>query len=245
MAEEIKETKSTRRRRKVQEEAPVEVVEAEAAVAEEKVTKTPAEEKVDPALELLKQQNDLMKAEIEALKAQIANAQPQIIQIAPDTERIEFLWLAPVANENELLIAGGMYGKITGQVGNFSIPKNELSRMLDAEMRKYIETRWLIVLGGLDENERRMYGVDYKPGEVLDKEAFMRLLDIGKDIVGIYERLCDASRDVVAKLYFEAWGDPSKKRKVHRNVVVEMNKIAPKAGFKAILEGMNQEEIEQ
>ena len=188
MAEEIKEAKSTRRRKKVQEETPVVLAEA-GEPAKPTVMEPMAVNKTQSVseLELLKQQNELMKAEIEALKAQMANAQPQIIQVAPDTERIEFLWLAPVADENELLIAGGMYGKIVGKFGNFSIPKNELSRMLDAEMRKYIENRWLIVLGGLDDNERRMYGVDYKPGEVLDKEAFIRMLDIGKEIIGIYE----------------------------------------------------------
>ena len=240
MAEEVKETKSTRRRRKAQAEAPTTPDASKTEIAT--VNKMEAA-KVDPEIELLKQQNDLMKAQIEELKAQILNAKPQVIQIAPDTERIEFLWLAPVADENELLIAGGMYGKITGKIGNFSIPKNELSRMLDAEMRMYIENRWLLVLGGLDENERRMYGVDYKPGEVMDKEIFMRMLDMGENIIPIYERLCDSSKEVVAKMYYEAWTDPAKKAKVNRLTVVAMNKLASKPGLKAIIEGMNQEEI--
>ena len=241
MAEEIKTTKP-RRKRKVQEEKPVEATAAVEEVVEEAPAAGPANEetkKSEPSeIELLKEQIALIQAQNEALKAQL-EAKPQIIQIAPDTERIEFLWLAPVADENELLIAGGLYGKITGKVGNFSVPKNELSRMLDAEMRQYIENRWLIVLGGLNENERKMYGVDYKPGEVLDKEVFMRMLDYGKDIVDIYANLCDASKEVVAKMYYEAWTDPAKKIRVKRQTVVEMNKIRSQPGLKAIIDGMN------
>lgn len=245
MADEVKAPKTTRRRRKTVEETAVEPVVKETGTINV-TAETTAErlvKEVDLEVELLKQQNELMKAQLEALKAQIANAQPQVIQISPDTERVEFLWLAPVADENELLIAGGLYGKITGKVGNFFVPKNELSRMLDAEMRKYIENRWLIVLGGLDEKERMMYGVDYKYGEVLDKEIFMRLLDMGKDLIDVYEKLCSASKEVVAKLYYEAWTDPARKRKINRATVVAMNKIEPQKGFKSIITGMNEEDI--
>ena len=237
------EEKKTRRRRKVQEEQPVEPVETVETV-EEEVAPANATSATEAEVLLLKEQNRLLMAQMEELKAQISNARPQVIQLAPDTERVEFLWIAPVADENELLIANGLYGKITGKTGNFSVPKNELSRMMDAEMRKYIEDRWLIVLGGMDENERKMYGVDYKPGEVLDKEAFLGMLNLGKDIVGIYQNLCDASKDVVAKMYYEAWIDPVKKSKVHRATVVEMNKIASKPGLKAIIEGMNKADAE-
>ena len=246
MAEEKNTEVKRRRRKKALTEEPVSVSEEAATLMDEPEQEPKAEAestKPNPEVEALKEQNEWLKAQMEELKAQIVNMRPQVIQVSPDTERIEFLWLAPVADENELLIAGGLYGKITGKVGNFSVPKNELSRMLDAEMRKYIENRWLIVLGGLDDNERRMYGVDYKPGEVMDKEAFMRMLDIGPDIIGIYERLCDASKDVVAKMYYEAWTDQTKKKKVKRDTVVAMNKLAPKPGLKAIIEGMNQEDL--
>lgn len=252
MAEEKKTKRKYTRKAKTEAvvtEQPIEQVEAvaeeESAVVE---VPTSVEERmvveVNPEVELLKEQNEILKKQMDELKAQLNNVRPQVIQIANDTERIEFLWIAPVSDDNEWLIADGLYGKITGKVGNFSVPKNEFARILDSATRKYIENRWLIVLGGLDESERRMYGVDYKPGEVLDKEVFLRLLDIGKDIVDIYKDLCDASKEVVAKMYYEAWIDPSKSKKVKRDTVVAMHKIKAQPGLKAILDEMNRKDAE-
>ena len=235
-----------------QAEAVVEEAVVEEAVAEEVPTEVvadaPVEEpetvEVNPEVELLREQNEILKKQMEELKAQINNARPQVIQIANDTERIEFLWLAPVADDNEFLVADGLYGKITGKVGNFSVPKNEFSRILDSQTRKFIENRWLIVLGGLTDEERKMYGVDYKKGEVMDKDVFMRMLDIGKDIVDIYRDLCDASKAVVAKLYYEAWTDPNRRHKVKRETVVAMHKISSQPGIKAIIDEMNRADAE-
>ena len=240
------ETKNKRTRKK---SAPKEVVEEVVKVETEapvKVEKTKAEEpKVNAEAEALKEQNELLRQQIEELKKQMSAApQPQVIQITADTEMIDFLWLAPVADDNELQIADGLFGKITGKVGNFSVPKKDFSRMLDSATRKFIENRWLIVLGGFTDNERIQYGVDYKPGEVLDKDVFLRLLDYGELIVPIYEKLCDASKDVVSKLYYEAYMEPSKKAKVKRETVVAMHKIAPRPALKAIIDGMNAEDAQ-
>lgn len=253
MAEEKKTKRKYTRKAKTEKDVAEQPVAQEEVVAEEvpAVEKVPAsaeepvaEKESNLELELLKEQNEILKRQMEELKAQINNARPQVIQIANDTERIEFLWLAPVSDDNEWLVADGLYGKITGKVGNFSVPKNEFARILDSATRKYIENRWLIVLGGLDEAERRMYGVDYKHGEVMDKEVFMRLLDIGKDIIDIYKDLCDASKEVVAKMYYEAWVDPSKRNKVRRETVVAMHKMKAQPGFKAILDEMNRKDAE-
>ena len=234
------ETKKTTTRRRKKTEV---TVEAEAPVAVEAVEEPKAEAKANAEMDALKEQIELQKQQIEMLKAQIS-ATPQVIQISNDTERVDFLWLAPVADENELLIGGGVYGKITGKVGNFSVPKNELSRVLDAATRDYLESRWLLILGGLTEEERIQYGVDYKAGEVLDKQLFIRLMDLQDEIVDIYKGLCDESRKIVAKMYHEAYIDPAKRPKVKRANVVAMNKIAPQAGLKAIIEAMNAEEVE-
>lgn len=251
---EATEKKTRRRRTKAQ-------IEAEASVkAEENVTvqeaepvqKTLEEPVIDKATfdalieqnQLMKEQNKVMQEQIEALKEQVNNARPQVIQMAMDTEMIEFLWLAPVANDNELLIADGLYGKITGKIGNFAVPKRELSRVLDSATRRYLENRWMIVLSGLTDEERRMYGVDYKPGETLTRDIFMRLTDMGADIIPIYKELCDASKEVVAILYYEAWLDPAQKHKIDRNTIVALNKISSNAGWKTIIEEMNRAEAE-
>ena len=241
MAEE-KKVKRTRRKA-----APAPIAEEAKAVEakEEAVEVISIEEKdlLELQIEQMKQQNALLMEQIAQLKEQVSAA-PKVIQISNDSEMVDFLWMAPVADDNELLIADGLFGKITGKVGNFAVPKKDLSRMLDSSMRMFIENRWLIVLGGMTDAERVQYGVAYKPGEILDKDIFVRLIDYGKDIVPIYEKLCDASRDVVAKLYYEAWLEPDRKKKVNRQTVVEMHKIAPKPAFKAIIDGMNQEDAQ-
>lgn len=260
MAEEKTTKRRTRRKKDAEVEAPVEtaveakeeVIEAEDEAIEVEEEKEP--EKVivresekdlkDAKIEQLQQQNEFMQQQLEELKRAISDARPQVIQVSNDTERIEFLWLAPVADENELLVADGLYGKITGKVGNFSVPKNEFSRILDSATRKYIENRWLIVLGGMTPEERVMYGVDYKQGEILDKDMFMRMLDYGSDIIPKYEQLCDASKEVVAKMYYEAYVNPAQKSKVKRETVVAMHKIKPQEGFKAIIDAMNRADAE-
>ena len=242
MAEEKKTNTAKKTRKKAAEEKAVQVpveetVEAPAEEPVEVKTEEPKEQG-ESEIELLKKQIQLLAQQNEALQAQV-NAGPKIIQISNDSEMVEFLWLAPVADDNELLIADGLFGKIVGKVGTFSIPKKDLSRMLDSATRKFIQNRWLIVLGGFSDSERAQYGVDYKPGEVLDKDVFMRMLEYGDMIVPIYENLCDASKDVVAKLYYEAWKEPGKKDQVRRSAVVAMHKIAPKAGLKSIIDEMN------
>ena len=240
MAEEKKvtEKKTVKRKRKAKAVEPVEKAVATQEVTEEKEIKA---EKVNDDLSDLKLQNELLRQQLEQLKEQVSKA-PQIIQVANDTELIDFLWIAPVADDNEFLIGGGAYGKITGKVGNFSIPKSNLSQILDSTTRKFIENRWLIVLSGLTDNERVMYGVDYKPGEYMDREVFLRMLDLKDGIVDIYKDLCDASKEIVAKMYFEAWTDPVKKHKVRRETVVALNKLSSQKGLKAILDDMNREE---
>jgi len=200
-------------------------------------------EMLQKQFEMSQEQNNMLQEQMNQLKTQV-NTVPQTIFVSQDRERVDFLWLAPVADENELLIGErGEYGKITGKVGNFSVPKNDLSRILDSMTRDFIKDRWLIVLGGFTDEEREMYGVNYKPGEVLDKQVFTRMLECSDDIVNIYTDLCDASKKVVAKVYYESWMNPETKRKVSRDVVVKMNKIAPQPGFKAILEGMNKQDL--
>lgn len=240
MAETKKTSTTKRTRKKAQAEVPAKEVVKETVAEEVKVEEPKAveEPKEVTEIEMLKQAIEALKQQNAALTAQV-NAAPKVIQISNDSEMVDFLWLAPVADDNELLIADGLFGKITGKVGTFSIPKKDLARMLDSSTRKFIENRWLIVLGGFSETERRQYGVDYKPGEVLDQDIFLRLLDYGDMIVPIYEKLCDASKDVVAKLYYEAWTEPSKKNQVKRSAVVAMHKIAPKSGLKAIIDEMN------
>lgn len=188
---------------------------------------------------LLKEQIELLKAELAASK----NAQPQIVVASPDNgERVHLLWQAEVADDNIVEFGDhGMYGRIVGKTGSIYVPKNDLSRVLDSMNRLFLDKRWLIVVSGLTDEEREALGVAYKEGEILDKKAFQKLLDLEKDeLLEIYPELCESHKEMIAKRFYEAYtsGKP-----VKRDIVVALNNIAPVEAFKAIINGMNEADL--
>lgn len=223
---------------------------------------TAAEEKAEqiaaaaaPAPEA--QENTTAKdAEIEALKKQLADmqrqmeaaARPQIIQMAADTEKIHLFWQAEVANDNVVTFGdGGMYGRIVGKTGTIAVPKSDLSRFLDSANRYYLDKRWLIVLDGLDEDEREMLGVNYREGELLDRRAFARMVELGDEILEIYPMLCRSHQEMVAKRYNEAFAEKSPH--IKRDIVVALNRMSKAAGsekgdFVEIIDAMNAADAE-
>lgn len=215
--------------------------EAAAATAE-------AQAAEDPMIQALREQNELLQKQIQAMQEQMnALAMPKVIQVAPDTEKVHFLWQAPVADDNVVLFGeGGMYGRITGKTGSFFVPKNELSRILDSMTRLFLEKRWLLVLDGMTDEEREALGVNYKEGEVLDKRAFAKMVDLGDEILDIFPALCDSHKDMVGQRFYEAWtaGNPA----VKREIVVELLKKSKVSGhevkaFSAIIEEMNENDL--
>ena len=184
-----------------------------------------------------------LKAQVEQLKQLMAqqSAQPQQIVVTTDnSERVWFLWLADVADDNQILIGdSGQYGRIIGKTGTFYVPKNDLSRVLDSAVRYYLQMRWMIVVSGLSEEEREALGVNYREGELLDERAFRRITEMGDELLEIYPALCDSHKDMVASRYHE---DYMSHKPIDRNMVVKLNKIYPSPAFKDILEDMNEKE---
>lgn len=195
--------------------------------------------KVDPEVEALKAQIEALKAEINAAKT----APAQIVVTAPDSgERVHLLWQAEVADDNVIEFGdGGMYGRIVGKTGSIYVPKNDLSRILDAANRLYLDRRWLIVVSGLTDDEREALGVAYKDGEILDKKAFQKLLELDQDeLLEIYPELCESHKEMIAKRFYEAYASG---KAVKRDIVVALNNIAPVEAFKAIINGMNEADL--
>lgn len=183
------------------------------------------------------------KAVEEALARVQSNA-PQIVQVSPNEEMVQFLFMAEVANENVFEVGpDGMYSKIVGKTGTFYVPKRDLSRVMDAKFRLLMEKRWIIVVDGLSEQEREALGVNYREGELLDNAAFLRMVNLGKDVLKIYPRLCKGHREMVAKRYHEAY--VAKNQNVTRDIVTELNNLSKKLGsergdFVDIIEAMNE-----
>lgn len=210
----------------------------------------PAEKVEDPMLKALREQNEMLQKQMEQLQAQmLAMQRPQVIQMAADTERVYFLWQADVADYNLVTFGpGGMYGSITGKTGTFSVPKNELSRILNTRTRGYLEKRWLIVLDGLSDDERESLGVAYKEGEILDRKVFSMMVEMDKDdICDVYKKLCPSHKEMVGRRFYEAW--QAHNENVTREKVIALRNITREKGleikaFQTILQEMNASEEE-
>lgn len=196
--------------------------------------------------EMLKQSNEMLMQKLAEMQEQITRMQnqaPQVVTYAADTERVQFFWEAPVANNNEVDFGpNGLYGRIVGKTGSFSVPKNELSRILTAAVRMYLDRRWLIVVSGLNEEEREALGVNYAKGEILDKKMFRTMVENGEDIVEIFPGLCDEHKEIVAKTFYETWQNSP--QMVSREVVMALYKSYKNIALKKIIEGMNAQELE-
>lgn len=197
---------------------------------------------------------DVQKMVAEAVAKATANIQaapavvPQIVQIANDTEMVQFLWQAEVAEDNTVFFGeGGLYGQITGKTGSFYVPKKDLSRVLTELNRYFLKKRWLIIVSGLTDEEREVLGVDYKEGELLDKQAFAKMVELGDKMLEIYPNLCEGHKKMVAQRYAEAYQNGS--TYVTRGLVVQLNELSktaknPKGDFVSIIEEMNAREAQ-
>lgn len=211
------------------------------------------ERKVDDEVIALREENTALKGALEKMMARIdaletaqKNQQPttQILNYGANTETVLFLWEAPVADENVVEFGQqGMFGRIVGKTGSFTVPKGELSRLLTAETRFFLDKRWLIVVSGLDQQEREAMGVDYKEGELLDKQMFLRVVESGDRILEIFPNLCKDHKEIVAKFYYETWMNHP--QLIERDVVLALYKMDKSPAFKKILEGMNAADLQE
>lgn len=168
---------------------------------------------------------------------------------APARERVMLLWMAPVAEDNvQDFGPQGRFGRITGPYGSFYVPKDDFPQILDGMARMFLERRWLIVVSGLDDAERDAFGVNYKPGDLLDQQAFRRLAEQGMKLLDIYPALCPGHKKIVAASVYEAWKGGNKA--VTRGLVKELNRLCRKIDpeertFRAILDEMNVAELDE
>lgn len=211
-------------------------------------TPVPAEKPVMYTAEQVQQmmQEAAAKAVAEALKNIPQQTAPQIVQVSTSAEQVHFLWMAPVADDNVVQFGdGGMYGNIVGKTGSFYVPKPDLSRILTEMNRRFMAQRWLLVVSGLTDEEREALGVDYKPGEVLDKRAFAKLVELGDELLNIYPALCEGHKVMAAQMYADAYRQGS--RYVTRERTVKLNALSKRKGhekgdFIAIIEDMNEKD---
>ena len=182
MAEPGKKTTTRKKAEPVNEEKPVQTGE-----------KTYTESEVTTLL-------SAMQAQIEALQAKISAA-----QTAPEPTKREdgvvVLYYVPACSpDNEASL--GQYGIVRpGQY--IEIPKKEFGHFMGAQARKFVQKRRLLVLSGLNDEERRRWNCEYRPGETLTEGAFDNLLNLSEQkIAELFEALCPEHRKAVARYLY-------------------------------------------
>lgn len=242
-------TKSTNTTRKPRTKAATPEAEPEKTAVEAAAPAGDQRDELTAMRQVYEAQMEAMRKQMEQMQAMLEDAKrPQIVQIAADVEKVQFLFMAEVCDENVYEVGpGGMYGRIVGKTGTFVVPKAELSRAMDTMFRLLMDRRQIIVVSGLTDEEREAYGVNYSDGELLDRKAFAKMTELGDKILDIYPALCTGHKEMVEKHFYEAWGN--KDSHISRETVSALNKLAKKAGradnaFAVILKQMNAEDAE-
>lgn len=230
---------ATNTRKKTAKKTEAEAPEIASVAADEKAVQT---EKTYTKDEV----QDMIAAAVAQALAQDRAARPAA---APARERVQLLWMAPVSNDNvQEFGPNGRFGRITGPSGSLYVPKDEFPQILDGLTRLFLDRRWLIVVSGLDEEEREAFGVNYREGEYLTRQAFDNLLKQGEKLLNIYPALCAGSKGIVAKRVYEGW--QARNKAVNRGLVKGLAKLCKrddpnKETFRQIMAEMNAAETDE
>lgn len=168
-------------------------------------------------------QEEVQKMIDDALKAFAAQNQPAAPTAAPAEERVVIRFQAEVNDNNEVDL--GAYGRIHGKRANLSISRSDFfGTFRSAVVQNLLAKREMLVISGLTDEEREMYGVSYQDGEVLEAAVYDRLISMGKDLEKIYPKLCRGYKEMVACRFAEAY--ENHKLEVPRDVLLALNAIS-------------------
>lgn len=171
----------------------------------------------------------------------LAAQQPAVVQIAPQKEEmVTLLYMGAVA-EGSRVNLGEKLGEIMGRGGTRTISKTVFFENMTPNVINRLKDRRLIVMDGMTDEERERYGVNYKDGELVSKDIYYKLLDLGEDtVVSIFKKACFRHKQLIASLYGDAYnaGD----NRINQPLIEKLQKSSKevdKAGmFTAILKDM-------
>lgn len=141
---------------------------------------------------------------------------------------VTMFFQAEVNDANELLLGpNGKYGMITGKHATITVPKRDfIGEFRTAIIQHYLKTRNLIVVDGLTDEERKIYGLDYQDGEYLEPAVYDRLIEMGDKVLEIFPKLHVTWREMIATKFLEAF--ENKTLKCSRHALLEMNNMSKK-----------------
>lgn len=184
------------------------------------------------------------QAVAEALKNS-GNQGSQVV-VVPE-EKVTLLFIGGIAKGTSVNL--GKLGKINKDGGTIDISKKEFLQGINETIDLLLAKRKLIVINGLDEEEKERYGVQYEDGTLLTAKQYHKLLDYADDtICEIYDKLCDQHQETVARVIISAYTE-AKDPRVNTEKLKKLNKISkkkhPEGVFTEILKKINADEIDE
>lgn len=187
-----------------------------------------------------------LQEQIKALQEQIKNAAstPSVVLAKPE-EMVKLTYISNVSPNNVLDL--GEFGQMTGVGWVIEVPRKDFGgRFMTPFVQKLIAKRRLVVLDGLNKEERVRYGVDYKDGEILDMNMFDRLIGMNiDDLKNIFQNLCAQHQQFVATRFITAY--ERRDNRISRDVVEQLQALSkknyPNGLFNPILEAMNKNSL--
>lgn len=182
-------------------------------------------------------------------------AAPETASAGLNDGLVTMIFQAEVNDANEIQLGpNAKFGMITGKQATITIAKRDfIGEFRTTTVQQLLRNRNLIVVDGLTDDERRVYGLDYQEGEYLEPAVYERLLNMGDKILEIYPKLHKTWREMIAVKFTEAY--ENKKLKCSRDVLLKLNQISKKdytdlpkqdmrrkGGFYAIIHAMNAED---
>ena len=162
-------------------------------------------------------------------------------------------------NDSNIILLGenGRYGQIIGKDWTGQVRKMDfIGSFRTPTVQRLLETREMIVLDGLTDEERRLYGVMYTDGEYADLGLYNRMIKMdGDTLLDLYGKLGKDWRRMTAVRFAEAY--EKGELKVSRGTLVKLNRMSRedaaeypagdvrrKGAFRNILDKMNAAEDE-
>lgn len=186
-----------------------------------------------------------------------AMAEAQTKPAAPAQDGMVTMRYFDEVNDRNTLYLGvnGKYGQIIGKRWTGQVPKMAfIGDFRTPLVQKLLENRNLIVLDGLTDDERKLYGVCYQDGEFIDEKLYDRLIRMPEeDLLEIYRGLCPEWRRMVSVRFADAYNHG--KLRVTREALLALNRESKrdnkgldkndprrKGAFYAIIQAMNMAE---
>lgn len=217
----MQEQQAKKRGRAAAKKAEVKEVEYSPAVIEQPEAENP----VTGATFTLEQVQKMIE---EALaKREAANTKEQPNTVA--SEEVVVMHFQDEVNDNNIIQLGpnGKFGQITGKSATITIPKREfIGEFRTSLVQTLLKNRKLIVVSGLTDAERKIYGVDYQKGEYLEPDVYAGLIEAGDAILDFYPQLNPTWQEMVAVKFIDAF--ENKTLKCSRDTLLKLNKISKK-----------------